>query len=124
MSSLTLVITGIVIMTAQISSVIWLTVSAHRLTEPAESHLKKSIFVENNIKTLESFGVFGKIARNGSIALMFLAPSFFERCGMIDAHELSNMPTTLKYKLILPWIAGIVFGLAFIMYPYMGNTFS
>lgn len=111
-------------MIGQISSVIWIILSAHRLTEQAESYLTKSTFVENNLKTLGSFGVFGKVARNGSMVLMFLAPNFFERCGMIDAHELSNMPTSLRYKLILPWIVGIIFGFAFIMYPYMGRTFS
>jgi hypothetical protein len=118
MSSLTLVIAAIFIMVVQISSVIWLIVSAHRLTELAESHLKKSIFVENNLKALGSFGIFGKIPRNGSIVLMFLAPDFFERRGMIDAHELSMMPTGLKTKLMMPWIVSTIFSFAFFSFPY------
>jgi hypothetical protein len=118
MSSLTLVIAAIFIMVVQISSVIWLIVSAHRLTELAESHLKKSTFVENNLKALGSFGVFGKIPRNGSIVLMFLAPDFFERRGMIDAHELSMMPTGLKTKLMMPWIVSTIFSFAFFSFPY------
>lgn len=118
MSSLTLVIAGTFVMTTQIFSAIWLIFSAHRLTEQAESHLKKSSFVEVNLKTFGSFGLLGKIPRNGSIILMILAPDLFERRGLIDAHELSNMPTNLKNKLILPWIVSIISSFAFFSFPY------
>jgi len=124
MSSLTLVIVGTSTMVAQISSVIWIIVSAHRLTELAENHLKKSIFLEINRKSFESFGIIGKVIRYGPIALMFLAPKFFERRGMIDANELSNMPINLRNKLLLPWIVGIVFAIALFAFPYIGKNFT
>ena len=123
-SSLTLVIAGICIMTGQISSVIWIIISAHKLTGLAENHLKKSIFVEINRKSFESFGIFGKVIRYGPIALMFLAPKFFERRGMIDANELSNMPINLRNKLLLPWIVGIVFAIALFAFPYIGKNLT
>jgi hypothetical protein len=124
MSSLTLVIVGISTMTAQISSVIWIIVSAHRLTELAENHLKKSIFLEINRKSFESLGIIGKVIRYGPIALMFLAPKFFERRGMIDANELSNMPINLRNKLLLPWIASIISSVFFFAFPYIGKNFT
>lgn len=124
MSSLTLVIVGTSTMVAQISSVIWIIVSAHRLTELAENHLKKSIFLEINRKSFESFGIIGKLIRYGPIALMFLAPKFFERRGMIDANELSNMPVNLRNKLLLPWIASIISSVFFFAFPYIGKNFT
>ena len=124
MSSLTLVIAGTFVMTTQISSAIWLLVSAHRLTEQAESHLKKSKLVEINLKTFGSFGLFGKVPRNGSIIAMFLIPDLFERRGLIDARELSNMPTSLRNRLILPWIVSIISSVAFFSFPYIGKTLS
>ncbi|MHC8315645.1 hypothetical protein [Pseudomonas sp. LB3P31] len=122
MGSLTLVVAGTFVMTTQISSAIWLIVSAHKLTEQAESHLKTSKLVEINLKTFGSFGLFGKIPRNGSIIVMFLAPDLFERRGLIDARELSTMPTSLRNKLILPWIVSIISSLAFFFVPIYGQN--
>jgi hypothetical protein len=124
MSIFTFIIVGISIISGQLLTATWIFISAHKLTELAESHLKKSKFVENNRKTFESFGVFGKVARNGPIALMFLAPKFFERRGMIDAEELSKMPTNLRNKLILPWITGLLFIFAMIAFRYIGKTLT
>ncbi|MHC8315644.1 hypothetical protein [Pseudomonas sp. LB3P31] len=108
----TLIIAGTFIISGQLLTVIWIFMSAHRLTDLAESYLNKSKFVSSNRIVFESLGLMGKVVRSGSIAMMFLAPKLFEKRGMIDARELSNMPTSLRNKLIMPWIAGTLFLIA------------
>lgn len=81
---------------------------SYLFTELIEGYLNRSKFVASNRKALSGLGLLGKTVRSGSTALMFLFPDLCERRGLIEKGELLNLPVHLKWKLLVPWIIGVL----------------
>ena len=108
MSDIALAGVGIFIIFSSLVVSCWIYVFSYLFTELIEGYLSGSKFVASNRKALSGFGLLGKTVRNGSIALMFLFSDLCERRGLIEKGELLNLPVHLKWKLLVPWIIGVL----------------
>ncbi|WP_343582707.1 hypothetical protein [Pseudomonas sp.] len=92
-----------------------------RYAEYIESFFSESSFVLGNKKMYSSAGLFGKVMRVGSVALMLSMTALYVRRGLVSASEVLAFPVGVKRTLVGLWLVHVlVFGVLIMFYFWVG----
>lgn len=81
---------------------------AHKYVDTIEKHLPNCPYIKTISNTYSNAGLLGKVMRGGIIGTLLLMPTISARRGLVDAHEIKNLPRAYKNLLIVPLITGSV----------------
>ncbi|HEN8712874.1 TPA: hypothetical protein U8203_003410 [Pseudomonas putida] len=89
---------------------------SHRMIEHIESLLPNSKLINDNIKLYAGLGLPGKAARFGAISFMLIFPKAYARRGLIDIHEVNQLPDHIKKPLTRLVITCLALALALLAF--------
>jgi hypothetical protein len=118
MSESILGVVGVCIIFPLLGFVIWMLVVGYLYVDKVEAHLPSCRFVDINRSAYSGLGLSGKVIRVGSIILLLLFSDLSVKRGMAEGDELTNFPRALKWKIMLPWMLGLIWFVFLCVFGY------